>query len=127
MIELENPPASERATYLRAYLAALASTLIDRALAQASAPSTVSSSVGEKLLLATLRPLVPQLRNLLLARLSEADPAGLERLLGATSTAIEGVLYHAPGEPEPRFRFDWTGQGVELVADEERDGSRAPA
>lgn len=62
--------------------------------------------------MAALRPSLPKLRNVLLAKLSEADPAGIERLMGATSTAIEGILYHAPGEPLPRMRFAWTPEGA---------------
>lgn len=61
--------------------------------------------------MAALRPSLPKLRAVLLSKLSEADPVGIERLMGATSTAIEGILYHAPGEPLPRCRFDWTPDG----------------
>lgn len=58
-----------------------------------------------------IKPWIPNLRNALLSRLSSADPATLEVLVGATATALESILYYAPGEPLPRMRFDWTADG----------------
>jgi len=54
-----------------------------------------------------LRPWVPSLRNALLHKLSEANPVTLEVLVGATATALESILFYAPGTALPRFRFDW--------------------
>lgn len=62
-----------------------------------------------------LRPSLPKLRAVLLGRLSETDPAAIERLLGAVSTAIESVLYHAPGDPLPRYRFAFSDAGELLM------------
>lgn len=59
-----------------------------------------------------LRPWIPKLRDTLLAKLSEADPVSVERILGATSTAIESILAQAPGDPLPRYRIDWDSDGV---------------
>lgn len=105
------PNEPERAAYLRQYLAAIATRGIDAMVADLSAPSTDSSSAADRLMMAALRPWIPKLRGLLLARLSEADPASLERVMGAVSAAIEGLLYHAPGDPEPRYRFALDAEG----------------
>jgi hypothetical protein len=50
---------------------------------------------------------MPQLRAVFLERLEAADPAGLERLLGAISWAIEDIITAAPDEPLPRWRLVW--------------------
>lgn len=69
--------------------------------------------------MAMLRPMVPKIRSLLLSKLSSADPAKIEALMGATATALESILYQAPGEPLPRLRFEWTAAGeLVLVPDE---------
>jgi hypothetical protein len=60
---------------------------------------------------AALRPWLPKLEAVLLSKLSEADPAGLERIAGAIAWAIESVLEQAPGEPEPRHGITWTPDG----------------
>lgn len=52
-------------------------------------------------------PLLPKLRDALLARLSNADPAALEAMIGASASALESILYYAPGEPRPRYMFRW--------------------
>lgn len=54
-----------------------------------------------------LRPFLPKLRATFLAKLSTSDPAGLERLMGATATTIETILLDAPGEPMPRWAWQW--------------------
>jgi hypothetical protein len=46
-----------------------------------------------------------------LSKLSEANPAGIEAVLGAVATAIESILYYAPGDPLPRRRFDFAPDG----------------
>jgi hypothetical protein len=95
----------------------LATSIIDRALADvAAAPST--ASVSERLLLAALRPQLPKLRLVLLSKLSEANPAGIEAVLGAVATAIESILYYAPGDPLPRRRFDFTPDGSIILVDD---------
>lgn len=58
-----------------------------------------------------LRPWLPKLEAVLCSKLSEADPAGLERLAGAIAWAVESVLAQAPGEPEPRYYIAWTADG----------------
>src|SRR5438046_1937201 len=101
--ELEQVPAPPapmdpaREAELRRQLTAIAMTLIDRVMADIAGGASTGST-SERLLMAALRPSLPKLRNVLLSKLSEADPAGIERLMGATSTAIEGILFHAPGE-----------------------------
>jgi hypothetical protein len=113
-VELEAPPAPPmdpaRAAELQRQMTAITTALIDRVLADIAAGQS-TGSVSERLLMAALRPYLPKLRAVLLSKLSEADPAGVERLLGATSTAIEGILYHAPGEALPRMQFGWTAEG----------------
>lgn len=118
-LELDPPPA--RATYLREamgwYLERAISGMLDDLAGSGSEPSTGSWSVQERLLMATLRPLVPKLHGLLRARLCEADPAGLERLLSALATELEAILANAPGEPEPRMRFERRDGRLALVPD----------
>jgi hypothetical protein len=107
----------ERAAALRRQMIGLATSIIDRALADvAAAPST--ASVSERLLLAALRPQLPKLRLVLLSKLSEANPAGIEAVLGAVATAIESILYYAPGDPLPRRRFDFTPDGSIILVDD---------
>ena len=62
-----------------------------------------------------MKPWIPKLRDTLLAKLSEADPVTVERMIGATATAIESILAQAPGEPLPRFRMDWDPANGHLV------------
>ncbi len=114
---LEAPPAPiamdpARAEALRRQLSAIAATLLDAVLAGLEAPSTGSAS--EQVLTRAIRPFLPRLRSAFLSRLSDADPVTLERLMSATATAIESILYYAPGEPLPRFVFSWTDAGLEL-------------
>jgi hypothetical protein len=102
-----------RAEELRRQLAAIAATLFDAVLRPAEDASTASAS--ERMMMRVLRPWIPKLRDACLSRLSNADPVTLERLVGATATALESILYYAPGTPLPRARFDWTPQGLALV------------
>lgn len=62
-----------------------------------------------------MKPWIPKLRDTLLAKLSEADPVSIERLVGATATAIESILAQAPGDPLPRFRMDWDAGDGHMV------------
>jgi hypothetical protein len=101
----EWPPTQDpaRATVIRTAIVGVSTAMV----ADLAAPSTDSGSRGERLILSTLRPFLPKLRGLFLDRLSDADPAILERLMGATSTTIEQILAEAPGEPLPRWRWVW--------------------
>lgn len=51
--------------------------------------------------------------------------------MGATATALEGILYYAPGEPLPRRRFAWAADGtmtlVPLEEEEPPAGDGQPA
>jgi hypothetical protein len=98
-----------RAAELRRQLSAIAATLFDAVLAPAktSDPSTGQASPSERMMMRVLRPWIPKLRDALLSKLSEADPVNLEVLVGATATALESILYYAPGDALPRFRFEW--------------------
>lgn len=63
---------------------------------------------------------MPRLRDALLSRLSSADPESLEAIIGACATALESILYYAPGPARPRYAFTWTTEpdgssGVRLV------------
>ena len=107
-------PPNPRGQYLQETTTAIAAALIDQMLAELQAPpparSTGSAGLRERALMAALRPLVPQLRQLLLSRLSAGDPEYLEMIAGAIATAIEDVLAAAPGEPLPRFRAGWDAE-----------------
>lgn len=122
----------ERATELKRQLNGIALALLDSVMREpgdstAGRPTTAK----EKMLARVLRSALPSLRDALLARLSEADPAGLERLIGASASALESILYYAPGEPQPRFRFDWQqgpdGWSVDLVPVDLRRDELAPS
>jgi hypothetical protein len=80
-------------------------------LDELAAPSMDSASLGDRAVLTVLRPWMPKLREVLLSKLSEADPASLEVNAGAIALAIESVLAQAPGEPLPRHRMDWDAAG----------------
>jgi hypothetical protein len=86
----------------------------------AQPPDPAASTASERMLARVLAPLLPRLRDALLARLSSADPAALEAIVGASASALESMLYYAPGEPLPRYAFRWTTDAegaprVELV------------
>lgn len=101
----------QRAAYLRATMLGTARVLLSAALTDmAQAPST-GSSLQDRMAFAALRPWLPKLEAVLLSKLSEADPAALERIAGAIAWAIESVLEQAPGEPEPRHVISWTDAG----------------
>lgn len=111
----ENVPSAmgpERAAYLSRATVAVAARLVSQMLDELAAPSMGSSSVQDRMLMGALKPWIPKLRDTLLAKLSEADPVSMERILGATSTAIESILAQAPGDPLPRYRIDWDADGV---------------
>jgi hypothetical protein len=110
--ELAEPAMSpERAAYLMRALSQLATVLIDSMVADLVAGSTDSTdsggSLSDRLMVRTLRPFLPKLRATFLDKLSGSDPAGVERLMGATSSTIERLLDQAPGEPMPRFTWQW--------------------
>lgn len=65
-----------------------------------------------------LRPWIPKMRDGLLSRLSSADPVALERIMGATATALEAILFYAPGTPQPRYRFEWIAGQLTLLPHE---------
>jgi len=100
--------APERAEYLRRAIVALAATITAQMLAEAG--STDSGLLGR-----LLAPQLPRLRDLLLSRLSEADPVRLEQTLSAAAWAIEAILADAPGEPLPRMRPDWDEAGALIL------------
>lgn len=103
------PP--ERAAHLRRAITAIAAAVTAQMLEEVG--STESGWV-ERL----IRPQLPRLRELLLSRLSEADPVAIERLLGATAWLCEAILADAPGDPLPRCRPEWNPDGrLVLVPD----------
>lgn len=110
------PPAEptmspERAEYLLRALTAAATVLIDSMVSDLVAGSPESTategSLSDRLMVRTLRPFLPKLRATFLAKLSGSDPAAIERLMGATSSTIETILNQAPGEPMPRYTWEW--------------------
>lgn len=103
--------APERATFLRQTIVGTASVLLSAALADMAAGPSTGSSLQDRLAWQALRPWLPKLEAVLLSKLSEADPAALERVAGAVSWAIESVLEQAPGVPEPRYGIVWTEEG----------------
>lgn len=121
--ELEDeagPPAPvmtpERAQYLSRALTAMATLLVDSMLADlaaghstdgADSPTGPGSTPADRLMVRALRPFLPKLRATFLAKLSSSDPAGLERLMGATATTLETIIAQAPGEPMPRWTWEW--------------------
>lgn len=109
MLETAPPTISpERGEYLTGTMVAVAARLVGQMLDEVSQPSTDSpSSAGDRLMMMALKPWIPKLRAVLLAKLSEADPTSVERLMGATATALESILAQAPGAPLPRYRIDW--------------------
>lgn len=103
-----------RAAELRRQLRGLALALFSWTAADPA--DLARSTATERLMARAIRPWLPKLRDALLSRLDSTDPAALEAMLGATATALESILYYAPGEPVERFvwRFHANG-GVELV------------
>jgi hypothetical protein len=112
------PPVDPaRAHYLRTALVRIAASLLEAFMADlqkgsgsstASPSDQASLSLGERVMVAALRPWIPQLRATLLTKLGEAEPAELERLMGATATLLESLLAQAPGDPLPRWIFRWS-------------------
>lgn len=101
----------ERAAYLRATMLGTARVLLSAALADMAAGPSTGSSLQDRMAFGALRPWLPKLEGVLLSKLSEADPAALERIAGAVAWAIESVLEQAPGEPEPRHGIAWSEDG----------------
>lgn len=120
--ELVTVPAMDpaRAAYLRQTIVGTASVLLSAALADMAPGPSTDSSLQDRMAWAALRPWLPKLEAVLLSKLSEADPAALERVAGAIAWAIGSVLEQAPGEPEPRFGITWSADGrPQLMALEE--------
>lgn len=113
MLETTTSPAvaPERAAYLSRTATALATRLLAQMLEELAAGSTDSASLGDRAMLAVLRPWIPKLRDTLLSKLSEVDPVSLERNAGAIALAIESILAQAPGDPLPRYRMDFDSAG----------------
>lgn len=108
------PPQPEREAEIRRQLTGIATALLDAVLVNQEA-STEPGSLNERLATQAMRRFLPTIRGMFLARLSKADPATLERLMGATSTAIESILYYAPGDPLPRYLLDWRDGGLVMT------------
>lgn len=111
------PPVDPaRAHYLRTALVRITASLLEAFLTDlakgdlstASPSDRASLSLTERAMVAVLRPWIPQLRATLLTKLGEADPAELERLMGASATLLESLLAQAPGDPLPRWIFRWS-------------------
>lgn len=106
-------PADERADHLKAQLRGLALVLFSWT---ARDPDLDHSTVSERLLARAIRPWLPKLRDALLSRLEATDAASLEAMIGATATALESMIYYAPGDPMPRYAWHFRDDGaVELV------------
>lgn len=104
-------PSPDRALYLRTATTAIAARLVGQMLGELADPSTESPSLTDQLMLKVLRPWMPKLRDVLLSKLSELDPASLERTMGAIAWSIDSLLEQAPGAPLPRYRADWDEAG----------------
>lgn len=104
--------SAERAAYLRRAVDAIARALLAQMARELAAPSTDSASLADRAMLRMLTPWVPKLQAVLLSKLSETDPASLERIAGATADAIESVIAQAPGDPLPRYRMTWDADGA---------------
>ncbi len=109
--------APERAEFLRRQTTATVAWLLDWALRDLAAALSTDSSTSIRDRLQTeavglaLRPWLPKLRDIALARLATTDPVVLEELLGATASAAEAILGHAPGDPLPRRVLGATDDG----------------
>lgn len=115
----------ERATWMRYQLRGLALALFSWT---AREPDLDHSTATERLLARALRPMLPKLRDALLNRLDSTDPAALEAIVGATATALESMLYYAPGDPLPRYAWRFEADGsVDLIALDELNGGHRPA
>lgn len=119
----EQPMDPARAEALRSQLRGIALTFLE-AMARPDPAEAARSTASERMMARVLRSQIPRLRDVLLSRLSATDPRGIERIIGATATALESILFYAPGVPEPRFRFEWepntdgtTGAHLELRPD----------
>lgn len=104
------PMEPARASELTRQVTAIAATLLD-AMISGSSEGESTDSPQERMVLRALKPLMRPIRGLLLSKISRSDPARVEIMMGATATALESILYHAPGEPLPRYRFDWDAAG----------------
>lgn len=97
----------ERGLYLSRAVSALATVLVDSMLSDLDGAGASTGGRLDRAMTMALRPWMPKLRGMFLGKLSETDPAGLERLLGAVSTTIETILRDAPGEPLDRWTYEW--------------------
>lgn len=118
----ESPP--ERGEWMRRATVATVALLLERMLGDLSGTSTDPQPATERLMMAAVRPWLPKLRDVLLSRLSAADPVGLEHLMSATSSALGDVIAQAPGVPEPPYVFGRTATGYELrpATEDDHDG-----
>lgn len=98
-----------RAAYLRQAIVAITAAITAQMVAE------VAHSTDSGWWARLLAPQLPRLRQLLLDRLSEADPEALERTLSAAAWACEQILAQAPGVPLPRYRVDWEDGRLVLV------------
>lgn len=99
----------ERAEYVQRAILGICSAVIDSMLGDLAStdPSTADGSLTDRTMLRLIRPYMPRIRGIFLAKLADADPAALERMIGAVATTIEQILAEAPGEPLDRWRFTW--------------------
>lgn len=111
--QLEAPAMDPaRAEYLRRTVAGLVSAAVAQMTAEPPDGSTdSSSSMAERLMMRAISPWIPRLRDMILSRVSSADPADLERWMGAGASALESILWQAPGEPLERFRIEFGPDG----------------
>lgn len=110
--QLPVPPMDPaRASELSRQVTGIAATLLDAMISGSSGEDDSTASASERMVLRAMRPLTKQIKAALLARISRSDPARVEIMMGATATALESILYHSPGDPLPRYRFDWDAQG----------------
>jgi hypothetical protein len=100
-----------RASELSRQVAAIAALLLDAMISGSSEGDDSTASRQERMLLRTLKPLMRPIRGLLLDKISRSDPARIEIMMGATATALESILYYAPGDSLPRYMFDFGADG----------------
>lgn len=111
------PPAPEwppvmtpaRAAHVQRALLAITTAVIDSMLGDLATadPSTGDGSLADRTMLRIIRPYMGRIRSIFLGKLADADPAALERLMGAVAVTLEQIIAEAPGEPMDRWRFVW--------------------
>ena len=99
----------ERAAHIQGAVLGITTAVVDSMLGDlaSSEPSTADGSLADRTMLRLIRPYMPRIRGIFLAKLVEAEPAALERLMGAVAVTIEQIIAEAPGEPMDRWRFAW--------------------